>query len=212
MDRLSGIMFSLEEKDCVDLPPLNNIEVKVTLPKRVMDEYRRFEKTLVSELYDVKAVNRGVLHMKLLQFANGSMYREDGTDVWVHDEKLEALENIIDEASGAPVLVAYMFKFDLARIRKRFRHAVAFGEGDVRRTKERWKRGEIELMLARPASVGHGHNLQYGGNICVWYGLTPDLKLYLQFNKRLHRSGQTKPVFNHHIMPVALKIRTFCRF
>ena len=200
MDRLSDIMFSLEEGDCVDLPPINNIEVKVTLPKRVMDEYRRFEKTLVSELYDVEAVNRGVLHMKLLQFANGSMYQEDGKDVWIHDEKLEALENIIDEANGAPVLVAYMFKFDLDRIRKRFKHAVVFGEGDVRKTKERWNRGEIQLLLAHPASVGHGQNLQYGGNISVWYGLTPDLELYLQFNKRLHRSGQTKPVFNHHIV------------
>jgi SNF2 family DNA or RNA helicase len=200
MDRLSDIMFSLDEKDCGDLPPRNDIEVKVTLPRKVMEEYRRFEKTLVSELYDVEAVNRGVLHMKLLQFANGSMYREDGRDVWIHDEKLEALENIIDEANGAPVLVAYTFKFDLARIRKRYKKAVVFGEGDVRKTKERWNRGEIELLLAHPNSVGHGQNLQFGGNISVWYGLTPDLEIYQQFNKRLQRPGQTKPVFNHHII------------
>lgn len=202
MDRLSDIMFSMREEDCVDLPPRNDISVKVTLPKKVMEEYRRFERTLVSDLYDVEAVNRGVLHGKLLQFANGSMYQEGGRDVWVHDEKLEALENIIEEANGAPVLVAYSFKFDLDRIRRVFKKAVVFGEGDVRKTKERWNNGDIPILLAHPNSIGHGQNIQQGGNISVWYGLTPDLELYLQFNKRLHRSGQTKPVFNHHIIAV----------
>lgn len=200
MERLSDIMFAMDETDCVDLPPKFDIPVKVTLPRRVMDEYRRFEESLVSEVYNVEAVNRGVLANKLLQFANGSMYREDGRHVWIHDEKLEALENIIDEANGAPVLVAYTFRFDLERIRRVFKRAVVFGEGDVRETKARWNRGEIDLLLAHPASVGHGQNLQFGGNISVWYGLTPDLEIYQQFNKRLHRSGQTKAVFNHHII------------
>ncbi|MCG5243535.1 hypothetical protein ACIU1J_22790 [Azospirillum doebereinerae] len=124
-----------------------------------MQEYRRFEKTLVSELYDIEAVNRGVLACKLLQFSNGSMYDEDGRDVWIHDEKLEALENIIEEANGAPVLVAYSFKFDLSCIRKVFKKAVVFGETDVRRTKERWNKGKIDLMLAHPNSIGHGQNV-----------------------------------------------------
>lgn len=200
-DKLSDIMFSLREEDCVDLPPSIPIEMRVRLPRKVMEEYERFEETLYSQRYDVEAVNKGVLHNKLLQFANGSMYDEDRRDVWIHDEKLDALEQIIEDANGAPVLVAYSFEFDLARITKLFKKAVIFGRGgDVRKQKESWNRGEIELMLAHPASVGHGQNIQYGGNISVWYGLTPDLELYQQFNKRLHRSGQTKTVFNHHII------------
>lgn len=201
MEKLSDIMFSLREEDCVDLPPSIPIEVPVTLPPRVLAEYRRFEETLYSSRYDIEAVNSGVLHNKLLQFANGSMYDETRREVWIHDEKLVALEQIIEDANGAPVLVAYSFEFDLKRITKRFPKAVVFGRGgDVRRQKELWNRGEIEIMLAHPASVGHGQNIQYGSNIQVWYGLTPDLELYQQFNKRLHRSGQTKTVFNHHLV------------
>jgi SNF2 family DNA or RNA helicase len=201
MERLEDIMFSLREEDCVDLPPSPPIEVPIKLSRRVMEEYERFEETLYSQRYDVEAVNKGVLHNKLLQFANGSMYDQDRHDVWIHDEKLAALEQIVEDSNGSPVLVAYSFEFDLARITKLFKKAVIFGRGgDVRKQKERWNRGEIELMLAHPASVGHGQNIQYGGNISVWYGLTPDLELYQQFNKRLHRSGQTKTVFNHHLI------------
>ncbi|NRC54201.1 SNF2-related protein [Neoaquamicrobium sediminum] len=98
MDRLGDIMFSLAEEDCVDLPPMNPVEVKVSLRPRVLAEYRRFEETLYSETYDIEAVNKGVLHGKLLQFANGSMYNEDGKDVWIHDEKLEALEQIVEDS------------------------------------------------------------------------------------------------------------------
>lgn len=200
MDRLSDIMFGLAEEDCVDLPPMYPVEVKVSLPPRVLAEYRRFEETLYSEAYDIEAVNSGVLHGKLLQFANGSMYNEDRRDVWIHDEKLEALEQIVEDANGAPVLVGYMFQFDLTRILRAFPKATVFGKGDVRKTKAAWNRGEIDLMLAHPASIGHGQNIQDGGNISVWYGLTPDLEIYQQFNKRLHRSGQKFPVWNHHII------------
>lgn len=201
MDELSDIMYSLSEEDCVTLPPLIPVQAKVTLPRKVMDEYLRFEETLLSQRYDVEAVNRGVLHNKLLQFANGSMYNEDRKEVWIHDEKLEALEQIVEDANGMPVLVAYSFKFDLARIKKAFPKAVVFGEGDVRRVKERWNNGEIDMLLAHPASVGHGQNIQYGSNICVWYGLTVDLELYLQLTKRLHRSGQKGDrVWMHHII------------
>lgn len=199
-DRLSDIMFSLDDGDYPELPPLIHKETKVRLSNRILDEYDRFEKTLVSEMYDIEAVNSGVLTGKLLQFANGSMYDGAGNDVWVHDEKLEALEEIIEEANGEPVLVAYSFRFDLTRIKRRFKKAVVFGEGDVRKTKAAWNRGEIDLMLAHPQSVGHGQNIQFGGNIAVWYGLTPDLEIYQQFNKRLHRPGQTRPVTNHHII------------
>ena len=200
-ERLSDIMFTLAPDDYAEYPDVVENPVKVSLGHAVMDRYARFKETLVSEDYDVEAVNRGVLVGKLLQFANGSMYREDGADVWIHDEKIDALETIVDEANGAPVLVAYSYRFDLKRILKRFPKAVIFGQGDVRETKRAWNNGEIGLMLAHPASVGHGQNIQFGGNINVWYGLPSDLELYQQFNKRLIRPGQRHDrVWNHHIL------------
>lgn len=201
-ERLRDIMFSLDPKDYAELPETVIVPKRIEFPTKIMAEYKRFKKTLVSEIYDVEAVNNAVLSNKLLQFANGSMYQEDGADVWVHDLKLDALSEIHEEASGTPLLVAYSFKFDLARIRKRFPKAVVLNEvTDVRATVKRWNAGEIDVLLAHPASAGHGINPQYGSNVAVWYGLTPDLELYQQFNKRLARPGQAaKSVFLHHII------------
>jgi SNF2 family DNA or RNA helicase len=200
MAKVSDVMFSLREEDCVKLPPNVPVEAWVDLPQRALDEYKRFERSLYSERYDVEAVNRGVLHSKLLQFANGSLYNEDREALFVHDEKLRKLEEIIEDASGDPVLIAYTFKFDLDRIRKRWKKAAVFGEGDVRLMKKKWNNGDIPIMVAHGNSIGHGQNIQYGGYISVWYGLTPDLEIYQQFNKRLHRPGQTKVTFTHHIL------------
>lgn len=199
-ERMSDIMFTLDPEEYPDLPPLLPKDIRVTLPRKVMDEYHRFKRTLVSEAYDIEAVSKGVLASKLLQYCSGSCYNEDREAVWVHDKKLEALEDIIEEADGDPVLIAYNFKFDLERIRKRFKKAVVFGEGDVRKTKAKWNAGEIPIMLAHPQSVGHGQNIQFGGNIMVWYSLTWDLEVYQQMCKRLHRPGQTRPVTMHHII------------
>lgn len=160
-----------------------------------------------SKVYDIadcgprnRYVVRGSRGPLIVHNCNGSMYDENGRDVWIHDKKLEALEEIVNEADGAPVLVAYNFKFDLDRIRKKFKKAVVFGEGDVRKTKADWNAGKIDLLLAHPQSVGHGQNIQFGGNILVWYGLTHDLETYQQMNKRLHRPGQTRPVTIRHII------------
>jgi len=199
-DRLSDIMFALDPSDYPDMPPLINRTFHVDLSRRTMERYEEFKRTLVSEAYDVEAVNKGVLAGKLLQFANGSMYNEDRQPVWIHDEKLFALEELIEEADGENVMVAYSFRFDLDRITKRFPKAVIFGNGDVRKTKADWNAGKIPLMLVHPQSVGHGQNIQFGGHINIWYGLTPDLETYQQLNKRLHRPGQTRPVSNHHII------------
>lgn len=203
MSKMREIMFGMREEDCVTLPPRIDNIIKVRLGRKVMARYQDFEKEMVSKYYDVVAVNRGVLTLKLLQFANGSMYQEDGKDVWVHDEKLDALESIIEEAGGMPVLVAYTFEFDKQRIKKRFGKRVeVWGEGStVASQKRRWNKGEIEILAAHPASIGHGQNIQSGGNIMVWYGLTNDLEHYQQMNKRLHRSGQeADAVFVHHII------------
>jgi SNF2 family DNA or RNA helicase len=206
MELLSDIMIGMRTADYVDLPPIVYNVRKVRLSAKIMKAYRQFERELVSEAYDLEAVSRGVLANKLIQFANGSVYRLDEDYdppkkrvVKIHDAKLDALESIIEEANGRPILLAYGYKHDRNAIKKRFPFAVDVK--DDPNWKKKWDSGEIRLLIAHPASIGHGLNLQYGGNIAVWYGLTWDLELYQQFNKRLHRPGQkAKTVFIHHII------------
>lgn len=202
MSKLTDIMFSLNPDDYASLPPLIENDITVHLPPKALEEYRRFKRTLVSEEYDVEAVNAAVLTNKLLQFANGSLFQEDGNHVPVHDEKLKALVDLHEEANGTPMLVAYSYRFDLERIRRKFPKAVVLNEQkDVVSTVRQWNEGEIDLLLAHPASAGHGLNIQRGSNISVWYGLTADLELFQQFNKRLWRSGQKREVvWSHRII------------
>lgn len=208
MAKVKDVIFGMREEDCVTLPPRIDNIVKVRLSNSEMDRYRKFEKTMIDSNTGIEAVNRGVLTLKLLQFANGSMYDEDGKDRWIHDAKLNALEDIIDSAAGMPVLVAYTFEFDKNRIKKKFgKRCVVWGEGmTIAECKRRWNAGDIEILIAHPASIGHGQNIQRGGNIMVWYGLTTDLEHYQQMNKRLHRSGQgADAVFVHHIIAVGTR-------
>lgn len=207
MERLQDVFFSLREEDYLTLPPMLIKDHYVDMPRKAMEQYRRFEKNFVLEEFDLEAVNGGVLTNKLLQFANGSLYTEwessPGTFVQqtehVHDAKLEALESIITEAMDRPILMAYSFQFDMERIKKRFPFVRVYGEGK-NDTKD-WNAGRIKLMLTHPASAGHGMNFQHGGNIMVWYGLTWSLELYQQFIKRLHRSGQKEAnVLLHRIL------------
>lgn len=206
MERIQDVFFSLREEDYLKLPELVVIDRKVRLSPLVMARYRKFERSMVIDAANdpedpdmVRAVTKGVLVNKLLQFANGSLYNEDGDDLPQHSEKLKALESIIEEAAGRPVLVAYSFKFDLKAIKKRFPKARIFGEN--KNDKRDWNEGKIPLMLIHPASAGHGLNIQRGSNIAVWYGLTWSMELYKQFIKRLHRSGQKAgKVFIYRIM------------
>lgn len=190
MERISHLVVSMPPDQLVPEPVY--IPRKVILPKKVMEEYRRFEKTLISEVYDVEAASSGVLANKLLQFANGSMYREDDTCVQVHDEKLKMLDALVEEAEGENLLVFYGFKFDLDAIRKRYPDAVVLSEtpGAVKD----WNDGKIKMLLAHPASCAHGLNMQFGGHIAIWYGLTWSLELWMQANARLPRPGQTEIV------------------
>lgn len=196
MSAISDVMISLPPLDLV-APPVF-VPVKVKIQPKVMKEYIQFERTLVSEAYDVEAVSAGVLTNKLLQFANGSMYRNDGDPVEVHTEKLDALDELIERAAGDPVLVFYGFRFDLDAIRKRHPEAVVLNESDT--AVSDWNAGKIKILLAHPASCAHGLNLQYGGHICVWYGLTWSLELYQQANARLARPGQRNLVVIYQII------------
>lgn len=200
MGRVKDIMFSIDPKDLAELPPMIDVPVHVKLSPDVLAEYKRFCRTFVTEEYDVEAVNAGVLHNKKMQFANGSIYHEDGNDVWIHDAKIAALQRIVEETEGAPLLVFYSFEFDLGRLKKFFPKAVVLNEHDPRKIVKQWSNGEIPMLLAHRASAGHGLNLQHGGYILVQYGLTSDLELYLQGNKRLLRPGQKHKVYNYMIL------------
>lgn len=206
MEHLKPVMIGLRSEDYIDLPPQHFNPVYVNLTPKLMAQYREFEETLYAQEYDVEAVNKGVLTNKLLQLANGGLYRTDETVdppkrevIFVHDLKLRKLESIIAEAAGKPVLVAYSYKFDKAQIKKRFPKAVFFDEEP--NFVKLWNAGKIQIGVSHPASIGHGLNLQHGGHIQAWYGLTWSLELWDQFNRRLARPGQkAHTVFIHVIM------------
>jgi SNF2 family DNA or RNA helicase len=192
----------MSAEDYLELPPRIDVSVKTAMPDAALKRYQDFEKTLLAELEDgeiVEAMTAGVLANKLLQFANGAMYT-DQIKNWseTHTAKLDALAEIIEDNACENILVAYNYRSDLERLLKRFPQAVVLDK--EQETIDRWNRGETRLLLAHPASAGHGLNIQNGGSLIVWFGLTWSLENYLQFNARLHRQGQTKPVRIIHIV------------
>lgn len=202
-NRISDICISMKAKDYLDLPERIDNKIYIDLPKKVKDQYKELEKELIIQLdnEDITATNSAVLTGKLLQMCNGAVYSEDKEVVEVHDEKLNALMDIIEAANGKPVLVFYSFKHDLTRIQEflkknKLKGQELEGSEDIKK----WNNGEIPILLLHPASAGHGLNLQYGGNIVVWFGLTWSLELYQQANARLHRQGQKETVIIHHII------------
>ena len=145
---------------------------------------------------DVVALSAAAVMNKLLQIANGRVYTDEHTVVKVHEEKLDALEEIVDTTDG-PVLVFYSYQHDLEAILERFPKARTLTTQDDIAD---WNAGSVRILLAHPASVGYGLNLQDGGHVIVWYGLTWSLELYQQANARLHRQGQRMPVIIHHLV------------
>lgn len=199
---ISDKAISMNAEDYLELPDRIDIDLPVQMPTTALKSYKEMEKTLLSTLEtgeEVEAVSAAALANKLLQFANGAAYYDEHKN-WaeVHKEKLDALEEIVEENPSENILVAYNYKFDLARLLKRFPQAKVLDNEDS--TIERWNRGEIPMLLAHPASAGHGINLQKGGSLSVWFGLNWSLELYQQFNARLHRQGQTKPVRIIHLV------------
>ena len=198
MAAISDIMVTIPPEKVTDVALF--IPMSVTLPDKAMRDYLAFEETLYSQPYDVEAVSSGVLANKLLQFANGHLYREDRSVVAVHEAKFDALDELMQQCHGENLLVFYSFKFDKDAIKKRYPHAVVANEDKDFITN--WNKGKIRLGLAHPASIGHGTNLQYGGHIAAWLGLTFNLELWQQANMRLPRPGQTKQVL---IYPIVAK-------
>lgn len=200
-ERIEDICFTLREADYADLPPRIDNFIKIELPSDLMTQYKKFRKQYILELEDgekIKAVSAAALTNKLLQLSNGVVYDKDRNEKFFHKMKVDALEEIIEEANGQPVFVAYNFKTDVKAIKERFPHAVVMGNNP--KTIDDWNAGRIQLLVAHPKSAGHGLNLQHGGSIAVWYGLTWSLEDYQQFNKRLHRKGQTRTTVIHHLI------------
>lgn len=197
--RIGDITISMRSTDYLQMPECVMNTVPVSLDSSEFEIYEAMESKMVTELdgVEIDAVNAAALTGKLCQLANGAIYTPDGNTVFFHERKLEALEDLIEGANGKPVLVAYWYKHDLARIQERFKVRELKSSKDI----ADWNAGKIPVAVIHPASAGHGLNLQAGGSTLIWFGLTWSLELYQQTNARLWRQGQqAETVVIHHII------------
>lgn len=198
-EKVKDICISMTTQDWLELKPIENVTNKIELPN--MAEYNKFKEEAVLQLPEdeITAVNAGALYSKLLQFCNGAVYTNDGNGEYhtVHDVKLDMLEEIVESLNGDPVIVFYCFKSDIDRIKARIKKVVKL---DSTKEIDLWNKGEIEVLLAHPASAGHGLNLQHGGRRIIWFGVPSSLELYQQAVARLDRQGQKESVINMHLI------------
>ena len=197
-EKISDICISMSSLDYLDMPELIINKLMVSMSEKEMGQYKKLKKDMILSLDDgdIDATSAVGLSNKLLQMANGAVYDETGTAKLIHDRKLDALEDLIEAANGKPVLIAYWFKHDLKRIFERFPAVKLDTTADI----AKWNAGEIPIAVIHPASAGHGLNLQAGGSMLIWFGLTWSLELYQQTNARLWRQGQKNTVVVHHII------------
>lgn len=203
-DAISDFCVSMKSEDYLQLPACTFHDIKITLSDKLRASYEQFVKEQVLALPEeedgsISAVNAAALSNKLLQYASGAVYDADKNVKHIHDYKLDALVELVEEANGKPVLLFYQFKHEIPRIQQALRgYGVEVMNDDS--CIDRWNNGEIPVLLAHPASTAYGLNMQRGGNIIIWYGLNWALELYQQANARLNRQGQTKPVHVYHLL------------
>lgn len=203
-ERISDITISMKAVDHLQMPECICVNHEVEMDPRERKLYDQLKRDLIipTEDGDIDAANAASLSNKLLQMSNGAVYDENKEARFIHERKLEMLEDLIEAANGQPVLIAYWFKHDRTRI---LQHLAKAGYSNVRDLKESkditdWNEGHIPIALIHPASAGHGLNIQAGGHILIWFGLTWSLELYQQTNARLWRQGQEQTVTVHHII------------
>lgn len=214
--RLKPLVMRLDGEDYLTLPKFVWNDVKVELPpkaRRVYDEMETIMITLLENMKSVTAVSAAAASIKCRQIANGGLFEMSEVNAegllikasrtWVdlHDEKIKAAESIIDELGGKPVLMAYDFEHDLARILKHFGKDTPRIGVNIRRDiqlERMWNQGKLPLLLGHPASMGHGLNLQESGNDIIWHSLTWDQELFDQMNKRIRRQGSKHKVVRVH--------------
>ena len=196
---LSGCCISLDSNEYLDLPERRYIRHEIELSPQARKIYDRLERETLLEFADgdINGATAATLRSKLLQLCGGAAYNDAGSYEVLGEDKLLALDELLEEANGQPVLVFYNYRHERDRILARYPEAVSIKEPDAVR---RWNAGEIPILVAHPASAGHGLNLQDGGHIIIWFGPTDNLEYYLQANKRLHRPGQKQVVLIHHIL------------
>ena len=202
-ERISDITISMKALDYLDMPECVYVNHEVQLSDAERKLYDQLKKDLIIPLEDgdIDAANAASLSNKLLQMSNGAVYDENGDARIIHGRKLEMLEDLIEAANGQPVLIAYWFKHDRQRILEHLT-AAGYAPRDIRESQDikDWNAGKIPVALIHPAGAGHGLNIQEGGHILIWFGLTWSLELYQQTNARLWRQGQKQTVTIHHIV------------
>ena len=202
-DRISDITISMKALDYLDMPECVyvNHTVEMSVPERKLYDLLKTDLIIPLEDGDIDAANAGSLSNKLLQMSNGAVYDENGETRIIHKRKLEMLEDLIEAAYGQPALIAYWFKHDHTRIVEHLT-AAGYEPRDIKDAKDirDWNDGKMLVALIHPASAGHGLNIQAGGHIMIWFGLTWSLELYQQANARLWRQGQQNTVTIHHII------------
>lgn len=205
-DKIEDICISMKADDYLDMPERTDNYIKLKMPNALLKQYVSFEKEKILEVLsndgeskEVSVLNAAALSNKLLQFANGAVYDENREVHNIHNIKLDALEEIIEDNNGKPVLIAWTYQHDRDRILERLKK---YEPRQLKCNKdiEDWNAGNIQVMLAHPASAGHGLNLQSGGSTIIWFGQTWSLELYQQFNARLYRQGQSNSVIIHHLI------------
>jgi SNF2 family DNA or RNA helicase len=199
MELIKDVCVTMTAEDYLELPECINVNEFIELPDKAKQQYKELEKQFIISLddIDIESPSKAVLGNKLLQICNGSVYDAQRNAHEIHNEKIERLKEIIEDNPGENFLVTYNYKHDLEKLQKAFPKAVKL---ETAKQEDDWNKGKIKILLAHPASAGHGLNLQYGGNVIIWYGLTWNLEYYQQFNKRLHRQGQKNIVRNIHLI------------
>lgn len=209
-NRIQDVCLYMSAEDHLSMPKRIDNRIEVELPEAVRSIYNRVERDYFVELDkgSVNAAHAAAVQMKLRQVVGGAVYTDNGVEA-LHDAKLDALEDLIEEASGQPVLVAVNFKHEAERIQKmlkaKFNLDAPYLGGGISAAKSdaiayEWNEGKLPVLLAHPTSVAHGLNLQAGGHTVVWFTLTWSLEEYDQFNRRVYRQGQQNAVIIHHII------------
>lgn len=209
--QIEDICLSMKAEDYLTLPGRMDNIIELRMDPELQAKYDEFEKQQVLKLYEsmqqeqqeeattIRAINAAALSTKLLQFANGAIYDEDGNVHKVHDMKIDALKEIVEDAAGKPILIAWTYRHDRDRIMEAL---AAYRPRELKdgRDIDDWNAGRIRILMMHPASGGHGLNLQAGGHIIVWFGQTWSLELEQQFNARLDRQGQKETVIIHRLV------------
>jgi SNF2 family DNA or RNA helicase len=204
--KLADIAMYIDPEEWLELPELLNIDIEVTFNDDTMRMYKEFEFLYILALEDkaITAAHAGVLSSKLRQFVSGALYHEDRTVAHIHNFKLEALGELIDELAGEPLMIAYNFNHEVDAILARHPNALVFRGGmtetEVVKTMAAWNTGEHHLLLVQPQAAAHGLNLQFGGSAICWFSLTYNLEDYIQLIKRIHRQGQVNRVRNYRLI------------